>query len=144
MQLKDEYIKKCKPKAVYVMQKKAWVSGFNFYKWVDHFFQTLELKGGISQIERHFFILDGHGSHVTLDVILKAREHGLNLLTLPFYTSHALEPLDLSYFKPFKTAFRAYRDMWIIKHKGVRTRKDILGEWISKSIYEALKTFQAD
>jgi hypothetical protein len=56
---------------------------------------------------------------VTLDVILKAREHGLDLLTLPSHTSYAMQPLDLSIFKPFKNAFRLYRDMWVTKHKGM-------------------------
>jgi hypothetical protein len=89
-QRKDEYIRKCEPGAVYAMQKKAWMSGYIFYKWLDHFFRNLELRGGISQIKRHLLILDGHGSHVTLDVILKAREHGLDMLTLPSHTSHTL------------------------------------------------------
>jgi hypothetical protein len=31
-QRKDEYIRKCKPGAVYAMQKKAWMSGYIFYK----------------------------------------------------------------------------------------------------------------
>jgi hypothetical protein len=75
---------------------------------------------------------------VTLDVILKAREHGLDLLILPSHTSHALQPLDLSVFKPFKNAFRLYRDMWVIKYKGMRTRKETLAEWISKSLHVAL------
>ena len=89
-QQKDEYIRKCEPGAVYAMQKKAWMSGYIFYKWLDHLFRNPELRGGISQIKRHLLILDGHGSYVILDVILKAREHGLDLLILPSHTSHAL------------------------------------------------------
>ena len=101
------------------MQKKAWMSGYIFYKWLNHFFRNLELRDGNSQIKSHLLILDGHGSHVTLNVILKAREHGLNLLILPSHTSHALQHLDLSVFKSFKNAFRLYRDMWVTKHKGM-------------------------
>jgi hypothetical protein len=44
----------------------------------------------------------------------------------------------LSVFKPFKNAFGLYRDMWATKHKGMRTRKETLAEWISKSLYAAL------
>jgi hypothetical protein len=68
-QRKDEYIRKCESGAMYAMQKKARMSDYIFYKWLDHFFRNLEVRGGISQIKRHFLILDGHGSHVTLDVI---------------------------------------------------------------------------
>jgi hypothetical protein len=37
----------------------------------------------VSQANRHLFILDGHGSHVTIQV-------GLNMVTLLAHTSHAL------------------------------------------------------
>jgi hypothetical protein len=30
---------------------------------------------------------------------------GLNMITLPSHTSHALQPFDVSCFKPFKIAF---------------------------------------
>jgi hypothetical protein len=137
-QRKDEYVSLCEAGAIYAMQDKAWVTGYIFFKWLDHFLRHLHLRGGISQTNRHLLILDGHGSHVTLDVIKKAREHGLDLLTLPSHTSHALQPLDVSIFKPFKTAFKVYRDMWVTNNKGMRTRKTTLAQWISKSLKAAL------
>ena len=54
------------------------------------------MKGNISQF------LDGHNSHVTLEVVMRAMEVGLDILTLPFYTSHHLQALDVSIFAPFK------------------------------------------
>jgi hypothetical protein len=137
-QRKDEYVSLCKVGAVYAMQDKAWMIGYIFFKWLDHFLRHLHFRGGISQINRHLFILDRYGSHVTLDMIKKAREHGLDLLTLPSHTSHALQPLDVSIFKPFKTAFKVYRDMWVTNNKGMRTRKTTLAQWISKSLKAAL------
>jgi hypothetical protein len=32
------------------------------------------------------------------------------MITVPLHTSHALQPLDLSDFKPFKTTFRKVKD----------------------------------
>ncbi len=40
-------------------------------------------------------IEDGHGSHVTLDVIDLARKNDIHLLSLPSHTSHILQPLDI-------------------------------------------------
>jgi hypothetical protein len=37
---------------------------------------------------------------------------GLNLITLPLHISHALQPFDVSCFKPFKTTFKVYRNVW--------------------------------
>jgi hypothetical protein len=52
---------------------------------------------------RHLLILDGHGSHVTLEVIEQAKKFRPNMITLPSHTSHVFSPLDVVYFKPFKT-----------------------------------------
>jgi hypothetical protein len=43
---------------------------------------------------------------------MEAKRVGLDLLTLPFHTSHALQPLDVSIFKSFKKNFREYKDFW--------------------------------
>jgi hypothetical protein len=55
---------------------------------------------------RYLLILNGHGSHVTFKIIGQVQTFGLDMITLSFHTSNALQPLDVSYFKPFKTAFR--------------------------------------
>ena len=44
-------------------------------------------------------IEDGHGSHITLDVIELARANDTHLLCLPSHTSHILQPLDIGVFK---------------------------------------------
>jgi hypothetical protein len=59
-------------------------------------------------------ILDGHGSHVTLEAIEQAKEFGLDILiTLP---SHALQLLDMFCFKPFKTTFKKVKDASMSKN----------------------------
>jgi hypothetical protein len=71
---------------------------------------------------------------VTIYVIRKAREHGLDLLSILSHTSHALHPLDNSIFKPFKTAFKVCRDMWVTSNKVMHTKKTILVQLISRSL----------
>jgi hypothetical protein len=63
-------------------------------------------------------IVDGHNSHVTLEVVHKAMQVGLDLLTLPSHTNHRLQPLDVSVFEPFKRAFKCYRDAWTLQNIG--------------------------
>jgi hypothetical protein len=43
-----------------------------------------------------------------LEVVREARQAGLDLLTFPSYTSHALQPLDVTVFKSFNINFRLY------------------------------------
>jgi len=47
--------------------------------------------------------MDGHDSHVTLKAIEQIQKIGLNMATLLSHTSHALEPSNVSCFKPFKS-----------------------------------------
>ena len=60
---------------------------------------------------RYLLILDGHNLHVTIDVVAMVRETWLDLLTLLSHTFHALQPVDVSIFKPFKTSFWLYLDV---------------------------------
>jgi len=100
----DDYIQLYKPKTYMAMQSKAWMTT-SFFKEFLSFFKR-SIRSGISLTNRHLFILDGHGSHVTFVAIEQAKEIGLNMITLPSHTSHAFQPLDVACFKPFKIAFR--------------------------------------
>ena len=46
----------------------------------------------------------GHKSHINLDVLLMAKEHGIDIISIPSHTSHGLQPLDKVCFRPFKVA----------------------------------------
>ena len=49
--------------------------------------------------------MDGHANHIIVDVVNKAKAIGLDIITLPSYTQHALKPLDVSCFKWFSPLF---------------------------------------
>jgi len=104
---------------------------FLFSAWLSHFLKIVKERYGILQEDKHLLVLDGHGSHVTLEVVEKARSQDLDIITLPSHSSHRLQPFDVSIFKPFKVAFRACRDRWTIDNKGKRARKEELAEWVS-------------
>ncbi|KAE8184802.1 hypothetical protein CF335_g7914 [Tilletia laevis] len=50
-------------------------------------------------------IMDGHTSHFTLQVMLKARAANVHILALPAHTTHGLAPLDRTCFGPLKQAW---------------------------------------
>jgi hypothetical protein len=50
-------------------------------------------------------ILDGHGSHVTMDFINYCDQNKILLAILPPHSTHTLQPLDLVMFKPLSTAY---------------------------------------
>ena len=51
-------------------------------------------------------ILDGHLSHISLEVISQARANDIHILCLPPHATHLLQPLDVAVFKPVKQAWR--------------------------------------
>jgi hypothetical protein len=121
------------------MQAKAWMTGHLFKSWIGHFVKNVRDSGlGISPTCRHLLILDGHGSHVTMDVVKIARSVGLDLLTLPSHTPHAMQPLDVSCFKPFKQAFQLLRDVWTLHNKSKGASKEVLAKWVFAALEKAL------
>ncbi len=69
-QIGDDYIKLCKVGTCMAMQTKAWMTSF-FFNFFLSFFKELVL-GEISQSNQHFLIINGHGSHVMLEIIVQA------------------------------------------------------------------------
>ena len=110
----------------------------NFNKWMDYFLNYHESRRNLSLTKKMLLILDGHKSHVTLEVLQKAKAHGLDMVSLPSHTSHALQPLDISCFKPFKQSFRAYRDAWRRQNIGKKVGKQELAQWVSLGLQKAL------
>ena len=47
-------------------------------------------------------ILDGYGSHLTLEFLDYATEHNIVLFRLPPHSTHKTQPLDVGCFQPFK------------------------------------------
>jgi len=76
------------------------------FQRIPFFFLKVNIPSGIPLRNRHIHIFNGHGSHVTFKAIEQAQIIKLDMVTLPSHTSHALQPLDVTCFKPFKTTFK--------------------------------------
>ncbi len=87
------------------------------------------VPGGLSQQNKHILILEGHGSHVTLQAI----EQTYDMITLPSHTSHALEPLDVSCFRPFKFAFMKERNKNMFRNNHRKLDKVTLTCWVERT-----------
>jgi hypothetical protein len=136
----QDYVKRCEDNTVMAMQPNAWMTKWLFESWISHFIRCLKRGPGIDQKNRHLLILDGHNSHVTLEVVSVAMTSGLDIVSLPSHTSHALQPLDVSCFKPFKTAFRQIRDSSTLLNKGRNVEKQDLCEWTAKALKKSLSS----
>jgi hypothetical protein len=50
-------------------------------------------------------ILDGHGSHVTMDFLNYCNQNRILVMVFPPHSTHTLQPLDVVMFKPLLTAY---------------------------------------
>ena len=87
----------------------------NFLSWFEKMF-TPAVKPLLDSGPVILFV-DGHHSHMGVDLIMKAREAGIHILCLPPHTTHILQPLDVGVFVPVKTAWRK-----ILRHRRIETR----------------------
>ena len=136
---KEEFISFCEDGACMRMQENGYMDVENFSKWMDSFLSYHKSRGNLSLTKRMLFILDGHKSHIFLEILLKAKTHGVDMVSLPSHTSYELQPLDISCFKSFKLSFRAYRNAWKETNIGKKVRKQELVQWVSLALKKALK-----
>lgn len=63
--------------------------------------------------------MDGHSAHTkNLEAIELAWDRGLILISLSAHTTHRLQPLDVSFFKPLSVYFNQAFDKWMWAHSG--------------------------
>lgn len=64
-------------------------------------------------------IVDGHSTHTkNLKLLEMARDNGVVLLCLPPHTSHKLQPLDVTFFKPLSLYYGEEVRKWLRSHPG--------------------------
>jgi len=84
------------------------------------FDRSTKLKAGRSY---RLLILDGHGSHVTMDFIEYCDNHRILLCIFAPHSTHTLQPLDVVMFKPLSCQrLDLYCHQWIhfgsLEHHG--------------------------
>ena len=106
--------------AVYAKSESGWVDSELFYAWMQKIF----LVHAVHQ-RPVFLLVDGHSSHMILDLIDLARENNIILFCLPPHTTHLLQPLDVSVFKSLKDHFyRSLRAFCFVKRNVVVSKKE--------------------
>ena len=67
----------------------GWVNSDLFSKWFEFFVKTIPPSRPV------LLLLDGHASHVSIEVIELARSNDVHMLCLPTHTTHILQPIDV-------------------------------------------------
>lgn len=95
--------------AIYRCSKNGWSNEDLFLEWLKHF-STFAKP---SEDDPVLLVLDNHGSHIALDSYNFCRDNHIHMISIPPHTSHRLQPLDVSFFGPLKSAFNRECDKYM-------------------------------
>ena len=115
------------PNTLFTNSANGWINGDLFLLWFEFFLRNIPPARPV------LLILDGHGSHVSIDLIELARSNGVDLLCLPSHTTHILQPLDVGVFKSFKTHFSKACSRYISANPGRVITADKLASLIAEA-----------
>lgn len=88
--------------ATYSTSKSGWMEGDQFSEWFNKTFIPHCNKLAGSKI----LFLGGHASHLTIELVEKAKANNIILFKLPAHTSHLIQPLDVGVFKTTKLKWK--------------------------------------
>ena len=77
--------------------------------------------------------MDGHGTHMSNELIELAQSNGVHLLCLPSHTTHILQPLDVGVFKSFKSNFSKACSEYVAAHPGRVITRDKLASFVAEA-----------
>lgn len=110
----DLFIQNGPPGCVGLGNSSGWMSEKEFSKFIDHFLKHVKT----SEQEPVLLLLDNHHSHVNVEVVTKAKNNHIILLSFPPHCSHNLQPLDVGVYGPFKNYISRQQTNWMVNHPG--------------------------
>ena len=110
------------PGTIFETSPKGWINKDIFFRWLDFFIKSIPKARPV------LLIYDGHSSHISIEVIEKARKNDIHLLCLPSHGTHILQPLDISVMRSFKLHFSKASSEVLAKNPGrIITEYDLSG-----------------
>lgn len=92
----------------------GWMTGETFYEFVANVFNKWLLD---NQIKKPVILfIDGHASHLTLNVSKFCSENGIILVALYPNATHLIQPMDVAVFRSLKGSWKDAVRQWRIDH----------------------------
>lgn len=113
---------------VYMNRKSSFINSELFLRWLREQFIPHKPSG------KCLLILDGHTSHSSdIEMLQLADDNDIIILCLPSHCTQALQPLDRSFFRPFKIYFNQEAQLWMKNHSSRNLTRYQAGELIGKA-----------
>ena len=112
----------------------GWFDGNIMVDVIDHFQQYVKS----SKENPVLIIWDNFSAHLDYRVVKKAKEYGMEIITLPPHTSHDLQPLDVSVFVAMKKYIKAGHMAWYRNNPGKRITIHEVAGLTKDPLYKAM------
>lgn len=117
--------------------ERGWMNTEKFLWYIKHKFHPFLVKNAI-QLPVVFFV-DGHSSHVAIEVADQCQELGIILVALYPNTTRITQPADVAIFKPLKNQWKKCMDEWSSTHEGEIFTVIQFGPTLEKAVNEGIK-----
>lgn len=131
--------------ALYTCSDKGWITEELFVQYLSHFQKFVKA----SQEDPVLLIMDNHSTHCTLQVHEFCKANGIALLSIPPHTSHKIQPLDVSFYGPLKSAYNSECSKYLRNHPHEKITPFEVAELFNNAFIrvatpeKAIKGFQA-
>lgn len=111
-------------KAFFASSPTGWTNNELGIAWLKRCFQEETKKK--AKRDYRLLILDGHGSHVTMEFIEFCDQNRILLAIYPPHSTHTLQPLDVCLFKPLSAAYTEELSQFMYNSQGLTsiTKRD--------------------
>jgi hypothetical protein len=95
----------------------GWTNNNIGLAWLKEVFQRETRRQACSGYQ--LLLLDGHGSHLTMDFINYCNDNKILLAVFPPHATHTLQPLDVGMFKPLSEAYSTELSTYLQRSQGL-------------------------
>ena len=105
--------------AKYTVSPSGWMESLQFTEW----FKSIYTEGTKQLEGPNILFVDGHGSHVSLEVIDLAIANKTSLICLPAHSSAHFQPLDRAVYRDVKRCWKSNLDTFYKKTRAMSVTK---------------------
>eukprot|EP00118_Oscarella_pearsei_P022412 m.259355 g.259355 ORF g.259355 m.259355 type:complete len:338 (+) comp40416_c0_seq13:1120-2133(+) len=125
------------PGSLYGCSDSGWMERPHFFDWFKKIFlpqtETLRKSGPV------MLFVDGHSSHIALELVVAARANNVILYNLPPNTTHVLQPLDVGVFSSVKAAWRKILKSYSFANEGKGAEKDVFAALVNQLMHDSFQ-----
>ncbi|XP_055716730.1 uncharacterized protein LOC129810343 [Phlebotomus papatasi] len=110
----------------------GWMTGKLFYEYIANVFYKWLLKRNIEFPV--VLYLDGHSSHLTMELSDFCKEKQIEIICLPPNATHLVQPLDTAFFHPLKGMFKRCVTDWRLRNQGQVMKSPEFGNVLARAV----------